>query len=109
MSELDPSIRQVAEAVRTVLLEVEPALRESVKWSNPVYEKRGKLFYIAATEKYVSLGFFNGAELTDPDSRIAGTGRRMRHLKIRALEDIDQGQLRTWVAEAVVLDERDPQ
>jgi hypothetical protein len=40
---------------------------------------------MSATDGYVSLGFFNGARLTDHDGRMEGTGKRMRHVKIRAL------------------------
>ena len=104
VSEHDPAIRQIAEALRTVILGVDPELRESVKWGNPVYEKTGKVLYLSATERYVTLGFFDGASLADPQGRIEGSGRRMRHVKVRALEDIDAEQVEAWVGQAVALD-----
>ena len=57
MSEQDPSIRQIAKTLRNILLSVEPGLRESIKWSNPVYENKGKVAYLSATQRYVTLGF----------------------------------------------------
>ena len=108
ISEHDPALRQIAEALRNIILDSAPELRESVKWGNPTYEKKGKVFYLAATERYVNLGFFNGVGLADPTGRIEGTGKKMRHVKVRALEDIDRGQFESWVREAVALDERDP-
>ena len=54
MSELDPSLRQIAGTLRNIVLSAEPELRESVKWSNPIYEKKGKVFYIAATRAVAS-------------------------------------------------------
>ena len=55
-----------------------------------------------------SIHFFNGAALTDHGGKIEGTGRSMRHVKIRSLEDMDLDQLRAWVGQAVQLDARDP-
>ena len=108
MSELDPSLRQIAETLRNIVLSAEPELRESVKWSNPIYEKNGKVFYIAATDRYATLGFFNGVALTDPGGKIEGTGAKMRHVKVRSLEDIDMNQFSSWAEEAVRLDAVDP-
>ena len=86
-------------------LEADPALSEAIKWGNPTYEKQGKVCYLAATKGYVSLGFFNRTGLTDPHGRIEGTGKKMRHVKIRALSDIDQKRFAAWVREAVALNQ----
>ena len=105
ISEHDPALRQIAEALRGIILGADPELRESIKWGNPICERRGRICYLSATEKYVSLGFFNGASLTDLEGRIEGTGKRMRHVKVRALEDIDTEQFASWLIEALALDQ----
>jgi hypothetical protein len=105
ISEHDPALRQICHALRDIVLSADPDMRESIKWSNPVYEKNGRICYLSATERYVTLGFFNGALLSDPQGRIEGTGKRMRHVKVRALEDIDAAQIASWVGEALALDE----
>ena len=105
ISEHDPAIRQICNALRHIILSAEPDLRESIKWGNPVYERTGKVFYLSATDSYATLGFFNGASLTDPNGRIEGTGKKMRHVKVKAMEDIDFQQLDSWVREAVALDD----
>ena len=101
MSALDSALRTVAMALRQLILEADPELSEDIKWGNPVYEKHGKVCYLASTKGYVSLGFFNGAELTDPRGRIEGTGKSMRHIKVRSLEDIQHHDYTYWVREAV--------
>ncbi len=101
MSRLEPDQRPIAEALRNLVVEAEPDLSEAIKWGNPTYEKQGRVCYLAATKSYVSLGFFNGAGLTDPQGRIEGTGRKMRHVEVRALSDIDQHQFAAWIREAV--------
>ena len=105
MSRLEPDLRAVAEAIRKLVLQAEPDLSEAIKWGNLTYEKQARVCYLAATKGYVSLGFFNGAALTDTQGRIEGTGKKMRHVKVRALSNIDQQQLAAWVREAVALNQ----
>ena len=92
MAALAPSLRDLEMELRKLVLEAVPDLKESIKWGNPVYEKNGRVCYLAATEAYVSLGFFYGAALTDPGERIEGTGVKMRHIKVRTLADIHADQ-----------------
>ena len=100
----DPALSRICDALRAVILDADPGLRESIKWGNPTYEKKGKVCYLAAGKGYVSLGFFDGASLTDPTGRIEGTGKRMRHLKVRAMGEIDRERFGAWIKEAVALD-----
>jgi hypothetical protein len=39
--------------------------------------------YVNVFRAHVNVGFFNGAELEDPMRLLEGTGRRMRHVKVR--------------------------
>ena len=105
MSDLEPPLREIAQALRQIVLHADPALKEAVKWGNPVYEKNGPVCYLAATVAYVNLGFFKGASLVDPKGRIEGTGKKMRHVKVRSLGDIESEQFRNWVCNAVGLND----
>ena len=107
MSRLEPSLSPIAEALRAYVVRADPELRESIKWGNPVYEKAGKVCYLASGKGYMSLGFFEGASLSDPLGLIEGTGKRMRHVKVRRVEDIQEGQVASWVREAVALNHRE--
>ena len=42
---------------------------------------------------HVNLGFFHGATLADPDRLLAGSGRFMRHVKLRPGQLPDEGAL----------------
>ena len=53
----------------------------------------------------VNFGFWRGADLSDPDGALEGTGDRMRHVKIRSAEDVDPERFTAWVKEAVALNE----
>ena len=41
------------------------------------------LAYVNAFTAHVNVGFFLGAELADPDKLLEGTGKFMRHVKLR--------------------------
>ena len=102
-----PAVRQICVELRRIVLHGDPDLTESIKWGNPTYEKKGKICYLATTGDYANLGFFNVAALKDPQGQIEGTGKKMRHIKVRSLGDIDAKQFAAWVTEAVAIDELD--
>ena len=39
--------------------------------------------YVAAYSKHAAIGFFQGADLPDPLGLLEGSGKRMRHIKLR--------------------------
>ena len=45
--------------------------------------------YVAAFTAHVNVGFFRGAELADPGGLLQGTGKLMRHVKLRPGESVD--------------------
>jgi hypothetical protein len=49
--------------------------------------------YVNAFKAHVNVGFFRGAELADPEGLLEGTGRFMRHVKLRPSEDVDASAL----------------
>jgi hypothetical protein len=49
--------------------------------------------YVNVFKAHVNVGFFLGAELDDRAGLLEGTGRRMRHVKVRPGVDIDVAAL----------------
>ena len=49
--------------------------------------------YVNAFKDHVNVGFFRGAELPDPKGLLEGTGRFMRHVKLRSGQEIDDAAL----------------
>ena len=45
--------------------------------------------YVNAFKAHVNVGFFRGAEIADPKGLLEGTGKFMRHVKLRPGDDID--------------------
>ena len=56
--------------------------------------------YVNAFKNHVNVGFFHGAALDDPAGLLEGSGKRMRHVKLRPDVDSDTGALRDLIAAA---------
>ena len=98
-------MRPIADTLDRTIRDAEPEITNSIKWGNPAYEKQGLVCYLAATKAYDSLGFFNGAALADPGGILEGKGRKLRHIKLRALSDVHEERVSAWVREAVKLNQ----
>lgn len=49
--------------------------------------------YVNVFRNHVNVGLFRGAEIADPKGLLEGTGRFMRHVKLRPDDDIDTDAL----------------
>lgn len=56
--------------------------------------------YVAVFKAHVNIGFFNGANLTDPHELLEGTGKRMRHIKLRPEREPDPQAVGTLIEAA---------
>jgi hypothetical protein len=56
--------------------------------------------YVNAFTAHVNVGFFRGAEIADPDRLLEGTGKFMRHVKLRPEQEVDAGALRRLIETA---------
>ena len=53
--------------------------------------------YVNAFAAHVNVGFFHGAELADPAGLLEGTGKYMRHVKLRPDRDVDAKALKALI------------
>jgi len=56
--------------------------------------------YVDAFKAHVNVGFFRGARLPDPDGLLEGTGKSMRHVKLRLGFTTDDAALNELVRAA---------
>ncbi len=94
-----PALARLHEIVRGAA----PDAVASIKWGQPVFESNGPFVWMKAFGKHVSLGFWRGAELTDPDGRLEGDGDRMRHLKYTSADSIEPKAIKKFVLQAIEL------
>ena len=49
--------------------------------------------YVNVFKAHANVGFFHGADLPDPTGALEGSGKRMRHVKLKADADVDAAAL----------------
>jgi hypothetical protein len=104
-----PEVRSLAEKTRALVLELFPTGIEQVDAPDAMVaygtgpRMAQQVFYIAGFKSHVNLGFMHGAELDDPAELLEGTGKRLRHVKIRKVEDVGRPELRELMQEEIRL------
>lgn len=115
-SKFDRYFADLEDAERVVALRIRDAVRaavgdhprisETTKWNYPAWVyagKNGNLCSIMGANGYVRLQFFRGMELPDAESRLEGTGKGMRHLKVRCDAAFPSERIHGLVRDAVAL------
>ena len=102
LKKYDPHVRELAQKLRRLVKKTLPAATETVKWGNTVYLLDGKnLAWIVGYKDHADLGFFAGARL---DSKLLeGTGKGIRHIKVRNEDDIKEDEFVRLLKEAAKL------
>ena len=100
----NPALKDVASAVRRLVKKAVPAAAEGVNpWGVPVFELDGTLCFLMVGKSHVTLGFARGTSLGDPAGLLEGTGKNIRHVKLKTTEQVASPHLRSLLLEAAVL------
>ena len=57
--------------------------------------------YILPYNSWVNLGFYKGADLEHPNKLLEGTGKKLRHIKMRSLEEVNRSEVRDLIIAAI--------
>jgi hypothetical protein len=96
-------VAATARTLRQVVREELPTVTESVDFPDRLIafgrseRMRDLLFAIIPHTAHVNLQLADGVDLPDPDGLIEGTGKRIRHVKVRAPEAARSPALREVV------------
>jgi hypothetical protein len=55
---------------------------------------------IGVFARHVTLGFTRGTDLEDPAGLLQGTGKAMRHIRLKTLSDLDRPDIRRYLRQA---------
>ena len=98
-----PEVQAIALRARELVFSVYPQAVEQVDPPDHLItfgrgmKMKEQLWYIAPFKAHVNMGFIRGRELHeqhDPGGLLEGTGKNLRHVKLRSLEDVDRPALR---------------
>lgn len=93
--------RAIIRALRKFVRTREPGLVETVKWGNGCWVRGNEpVAYVHAEPGLVQFGFFRGSSLRDPQGLLEGSGRYVRHVKVRAPSDVRKRGLGALLARA---------
>ncbi len=104
-----PTVQAVTRRLRELIYQVLPDVREYVDTADHLLgyatgpRMRDLLFAVVPHTGHVNLQLADGAQLPDPDGIVEGTGKRIRHVKCRSLEDADRPAVRRLIEEQVAL------
>jgi hypothetical protein len=102
-------LRDVAEKLRKLMKKTVKSAKESVNsWKIPTYESNGPMCFFMVGKYHVTFGFLRGTSLPDSAGPLQGTGKNVRHVKLRTAEDVKEPALRKLIEEAVRLNKKEP-
>lgn len=97
----DDPLRQLAAIWFQRMRDCGDDVRETLGDGHPMACVEGAAFgYVDAFKAHVNVGFFRGATLPDPARLLEGTGRRMRHVKLRWGKPVDEAALTELITAA---------
>lgn len=80
--------QEILEELRALIFNTVDGIEEYYKWSRPVYGFSTNEVYLQHSKKHVTLGFMNGTSIPDELGILEGSGKDLRHIKIRTKADI---------------------
>jgi hypothetical protein len=99
-----PAVADIARALRLTVLEGFPDAVETFDQADGLLafgtgrSLRDFSFAIIPHKAHVNLQLADGVDLPNPDGRIEGTGKRIRHVKVRSVEDARAPWVRAAIA-----------
>lgn len=107
-SKLAAGPRAAGVALAAAIRRTGPQLTSSLYRGHPAWHGRAWVFSVVGHSAHCNLQIVQGAALADdyPD-RIQGTGKSLRHVKVRGDDDIDC-ELEAIIAAAIALDAAAP-
>ncbi len=89
--------KEIMEVIRKMIHQTIENVTEDFKWNRPIFKVSKAFAYLQANKNHVNLGFYQDAEkFDDPEGKLEGTGKTMRHIKLENVSDINHHQLNDW-------------
>jgi len=106
LDDFSPEVQAIAGVARTHIRSLVPEAQEKLTKGYKSIgfgagtKMREQFVALVLHKAHVNLQFFDGVELSDPAGLLEGTGKRMRHIKLREPEAIQQEPVEALILEA---------
>jgi hypothetical protein len=105
----NPAMQKVVRGLRSMVKAAVPETKITVNsWGFPTFETKDPFCFYMAGKNHITFGFHYGTSLEDPEGLLEGTGKNMRHVKLRTVEDLEQKGLKELVMAAARLEGKPP-
>jgi hypothetical protein len=101
-SEKKPTVETLRRLIGSVAPEAHEIIYHDALGYGPTDSGFDRIVYVTVFEKHLNLGFFFGGFLPDPEGLLVGSGKRMRHLKIRSVQEAENPAITRLLAQAWV-------
>ena len=99
----------LAKQLRALVKKEIPGVKEYVNpWKLPTFVSHGPLGYFMIGKSHITFGLYRGTSLDDPEGLLEGSGKNLRHVKIKSAEDLRRPALRELIRAAASLNRKDP-
>ena len=98
----------ICRSLRAIILKADPEIVEDWKWG-PNYSKDGMVCGFGAFQHHVSLAFFRGASMKDPQKLFIQekvAAKTMRRIKFTSVDEVDEKTVTAYVREAIKINVR---
>lgn len=103
----NPALQKVVRGLRSLVKAAVPGTKVKVNsWGIPTFETKDPFCFYMVGKNHVTFGFHYGTSLADPQGLLEGTGKNIRHVKLRTAQDLEQKGLKTLVLAAARLKEK---
>jgi hypothetical protein len=99
---------RVEAAARETVRALGRELRSERRWGLPWYVGQDLVLTVNAFTKYVEVEFWRGATLARTHKTLEGTGKNLRHVRLRTLSDATSPTFLALVRDAIALDAATP-
>lgn len=109
VAQSSPELRPIAEAIRGLVRKAVPKSHEVVNsWRIPAFDFHGPLCLMMIGNHHVTICFPRGSWLKDSGGLLEGTGKNLRHVKVKSAADLDITGLRELLQESAALNRESP-
>jgi len=101
----NPALQKVVQGLRSFVKTAVPEMKITVNsWGIPTFETKDPFCFYMVGKNHVTFGFPYGTSLDDPEGLLEGTGKNLRHVKLRTVEDLEKKGLKELVLAAAQLE-----
>jgi hypothetical protein len=108
LARYSPDIQAITNRLREMVMRAMPDVQEVLYADQDHFgysftgKSSDRIVYVCPLKNYVRLGLMRGAYLPDPEHKLVGEGKWLRHVKVRSLAEADHPAIEPLVRAAWV-------